>query len=403
MCREHILIQMQSLADSLGSKRLTRSAFCQHTGVSSWSLDKYFDSWSDACRAAGLETGLPVRYFAPIPHSEDECIQELQRVACLLGCSALTSKTFSEYARFSASVVIRRFGSWEQALIRAGLVLSKKSEAAKRLTQDECVAELKRVAELLGKEYLTTDDFDQIATFSSYRVTKARGSWHKALKEANLEVSPNYKRELSTEELADAFLNAVNELDKIPSLVQLARRSSYASDTLSRNRGGYKKFKEMIVDHLLMSNRFLLDSTKTILIQEQLRLAETAPDKHSAENVKPAHYQGRTLNFRAFTYAPTSEHDVVQMFGAVAHEIGFEIIGNRSAFPDCEARRRVTANRERYEKCLIEYEFSSSDYKRHKHSVTGCDLIVCWKHDWSNCPIEVLELESEIKKLGGWR
>ena len=43
------------------------------------------------------------------------------------------------------------------------------------------------------------------------------------------------------------------------------------------------------------------------------------------------HYQGRTLNFRAFTYAPTCEHDVVQMFGAVAHELGFEIIGNRSA------------------------------------------------------------------------
>lgn len=403
MSREEILAQMQSLADSLGSSRLTRSAFCQHTGVTSWNLDKYFDSWSDACRAAGLEIGLPVKHFAPIPHSEDECIQELQRVAHLLECSALTSKTFSKHAKFSASAVIRRFGSWEQALTRAGLELSKKSASAKNLTQDECVAELKRVAEFLGKVYLTTEDFDQASTFSSYRVRKSRGSWHKALKEANLEVSPNYKREISIQELAKAFLNAVIELGRIPSLVQLSRRSNYAPATLSQNRGGYKNFKQMIVDHLLVSDQLLPDRTKTILIQEQLQLTQTASDKQPTENIKPAHYQGRTLNFRAFTYAPTSEHDVVQMFGAVAHEIGFEIIGNRSAFPDCEARRRVNAHRERYEKCLIEYEFSSSDYKRHKHSVIGCDLIVCWKHDWSDCPIEVLELESEIKKLGGWR
>ena len=317
--------------------------------------------------------------------------------------NVLTSKTFNEHAKFSASVVIRRFGSWEAALIRAGLKLSEKSDSAKKLTLDECVVELKRVAALLGQGYLTTDDFDQVATFSSYRVSKARGSWHKALEEADLEVSPNHKRECSTEELASVFLNAVSELGKIPSLVQLARRSRYAPATLSQNRGGYKAFKRLILDHLLASDQLLSDEAKIILVQEQLQLAETVFDEKPAEYTKPAHYQGRTLNFRAFAYAPTSEHDVVQMFGAIAHEIGFEIVGNRSAFPDCEARRRVSASRERYEKCLIEYEFSSSDYRKHKHSVTGCDLIVCWKHDWGDCPIEVLELESEIKRLGGWR
>lgn len=82
---------------------------------------------------------------------------------------------------------------------------------------------------------------------------------------------------------------------------------------------------------------------------------------------------------------------------------GSKIIGNRSAFPDCEARRRVKAARERYEKCLIEYEFSSKDYKKHKHPTEGCDLIVCWKHNWPECPVEVLELSKEIRKLDGWR
>jgi hypothetical protein len=29
----------------------------------------------------------------------------------------------------------------------------------------------------------------------------------------------------------------------------------------------------------------------------------------------------------------------------------------------------------------------------------GCDLIVCWKHNWPECPIEVLELEKVVMSL----
>ena len=144
-------------------------------------------------------------------------------------------------------------------------------------------------------------------------------------------------------------------------------------------------------------------STHSILNQELERLQSDAPIECDSVPVSPAHYQGRTLNFRGIVYAPTCEHDVVQMFGAVAVDLGFEIIGNRSAFPDCEARRKVKAVRERWEKCLIEYEFSSSDYKKHKHPLKGCDLIVCWTHNWNDCPIDVLVLEDAIKKLDGWK
>ena len=30
-----------------------------------------------------------------------------------------------------------------------------------------------------------------------------------------------------------------------------------------------------------------------------------------------------------------------------------------------------------------------------------CDLIVCWEHDWKECPIDVIELKSVIQKLKG--
>jgi hypothetical protein len=104
-------------------------------------------------------------------------------------------------------------------------------------------------------------------------------------------------------------------------------------------------------------------------------------------------------HFDSWTY----ETEVVSMFGAVAEELGFEIVAQREAFPDCEARRRLESSRNRYRKCLIEFEFRSRDFRKHHHPTAGCDLIVCWEHDWKECPIEVIELSSAIRRLDGWK
>jgi len=55
---------------------------------------------------------------------------------------------------------------------------------------------------------------------------------------------------------------------------------------------------------------------------------------------------------------------------------------------------------ERWQRVRIEFEYFSSDFRRHEHPQEGCDLIVCWKNDWAESPLEVIELSEEIKKLG---
>ena len=54
---------------------------------------------------------------------------------------------------------------------------------------------------------------------------------------------------------------------------------------------------------------------------------------------------------------------------------------------------------ERWEHLLIEFEYQSGNFREHGHRAEDCDLIVCWIHDWEDCPIEVLELRSQIKYL----
>src|SRR4029077_15438909 len=71
----------------------------------------------------------------------------------------------------------------------------------------------------------------------------------------------------------------------------------------------------------------------------------------------------------------------------------------QSGFPDCEAKRQIAP--QRWQRVHPEFEFESRNFRDHGHSLTGCDVIVCWRHNWPDCPphIQVLELSSLIKTL----
>ena len=108
---------------------------------------------------------------------------------------------------------------------------------------------------------------------------------------------------------------------------------------------------------------------------------------------------GKLINFRGLVYAPTNEQGVVFLFGKVAHEFGMYVELIRTGYPDCIAKRFI--GKDKWEEIKIEFEFKSSDFVKHKHKIEDADMIVCWEHDWEDCPksIEVLELKDEITKL----
>jgi len=402
MTRDEIISAIRGAAAALSTNRLSIPMFHKQTGVAQSAVLRHFDSWSDACDAAGVSCGPTRENLVPRRRvSKEECIKEMQRVANLIGQNQLSTTEFNRLAQFTSKPVISRFGSWQKALDTAGLAACEKAKLDKPLSVEECVNELCRVARMLSTRTLTQRVFDEHARFSSYRVVRACDGWLSALTAAGLDPSPNFMRTIPLAELANEFLKVVRELKCIPTLIQLSNRCSHAADTYSRNRGGYGAFKVEAIRHLLSADRRMRADIRRVLENELVRLVDEPASAEQA--AAPRHRQGRTLNFRGFIYAPTNESDVVALFGAVAHDLGFEILANRSAFPDCEARRRVSARREHFVDCMIEYEFSSMDFKRHGHPASGCDLIVCWQHNWPDCPLEVLDLSEETKSLDGWQ
>ncbi len=108
---------------------------------------------------------------------------------------------------------------------------------------------------------------------------------------------------------------------------------------------------------------------------------------------------GELINFRGMVWAPVNEQGVVFLFGKIAHELGMYVEVVRPGYPDCIAKRYI--GRGRWEEVKVEFEFRSSGFMGHRHNPTDCNLLVCWEHDWPECPkhIEVIELREEIKKL----
>ncbi len=106
---------------------------------------------------------------------------------------------------------------------------------------------------------------------------------------------------------------------------------------------------------------------------------------------------GEALDLAHFRHAPTHEQGVVLLFGMLAERLGFIIERAGPGFPDCDAKRRVPGSG--WQGVRIEFEMESVNFRVHGHDAGACDLIVCWEHNWRDCPLEVLELKSCIDTL----
>ena len=107
---------------------------------------------------------------------------------------------------------------------------------------------------------------------------------------------------------------------------------------------------------------------------------------------------GAPTNIRAFPYEPVNEMGVMVLFSMMAQQLGFVIESVQAGFPDCQAKIEVEPGR--WQHFRIEFEYESRSFKLHGHDARQCDLIVCWRHNWKNCPpnLQVLELSKIVGK-----
>jgi hypothetical protein len=260
----------------------------------------------------------------------------------------LTFQKFLTTTKTNANDVFRHFSRWNEALRAAGFTF-RSSNAP--VTDHEMLADWGRLARKL-KRLPTHLEYKIQGTFSTTTFIRRFGGWSKA---------------------SDAFRNFASRT-----------RSSQWNDVLkllpSRNAPdrAYRRRKQIPP------------------VQRHRRI--TRPDGTRGRfSDRPV--CGSPLDLGGLRYAPSNEGGVIFLFGEMAKPLGFLVESIQTRFPDCEAKRQVAPGE--WQTVRIEFEYESRNFRDHGHDPEGCDMIVCWNHNWPECPIniEVIALNDEIKRL----
>lgn len=280
--------------------------------------------------------------------------------------------------------------------------------------KDEILGDLAAIARGAGRPP-TRSEFVSLSGISEHYVTQFFPSWNDAVRAAGLEPFTLNVR-LEDSELLEDWGDTVRRNRKIPARRAYRRLGKYDPRTIERRFGPWSALPEVFRNFAQGKPEWadvvaLLPVTVPKPAPSPLPIPneDRAPNQQSPSSVLPNKVQyapledrptyGNPIDFRGLRHEPVNEQGVVLLFGIVAKELGYIVEAVQQGFPDCEAKRQIGP--QRWQRVHIEFEFESRNFRDHGHPYTGCDVIVCWRHNWDQCPaqIEVLELSTAIKSL----
>ena len=251
------------------------------------------------------------------------------------------------------------------------------------------------------------------AGVSEYQVLRHFPSLREAVRAAGLEPdSTNIK--LDDSELLQEWAEIVRRIRQIPTRHQYRREGKYSPGVFERHFGTWSaipaRFRDFAQDKPEWADvlpllpvappRWTTGGGSSMVSSSPLETSSLGPlprQRHSKLEDRPTY--GNPIDFRGLRHEPVNEQGVVFLFGIVARELGYMVEAVQAGFPDCEAKRQIGAGT--WQRVRIEFEFESRNFRDHGHPEDGCDVIVCWRHNWPECPahLEVVELASVIKSL----
>jgi len=277
---------------------------------------------------------------------------------------------------------------------------SKAFEMAK-ITRDGLIEAVKKAAS--GELSLTSAEFSKRSGIKRRVVYQLfpEGGWKEVLRLAGLK-DEGSRIPISDEEILSEFHAVVMSIGKIPTWFIFDNKSRISSDLVRKRFGGTRGTLRRYRDWLALN----YPSSPMIVklegsINDEPREGASSENSNSARKwpkVDGTEY-GEPIDFRGLRHAPTNELGVVYLFGMVADEMGFLVEALHTAYPDCEAKRIIKGSGKRCQRVRIEFEYRSSNFIEHGHDTKLCDMIVCWEHDWPECPLEVIELRKIIQEL----
>jgi hypothetical protein len=272
------------------------------------------------------------------------------------------------------------------------------------ITRENILSEIKRITQEEKSDTLSLSDFEQKTGISSYHVYRVFDTWEEAILSVGLK--PLSLKKIDVNDLFDEMKNVFNSEKQIVTSIRFSKLSKYSISVYKRRFGSWDNilynFRKWIIENKIefMNINDLPNNNKENTIDSENAGEDNFDQQGNSRNWPKSDSNstyGELINFRGLQHAPVNEQGVVFLFGMIASEIGFLIESVQVGFPDCEGKRKI--GKDKWQRVRIEFEYLSSHFKDHGHNINKCDLIICWKNNWSDCPIEVIELRKEIELL----
>lgn len=170
-----LLDDLRAVAGRLSTNAVSRDQYDKLGRFHPKTLVKRFGSWNRALELAGLNLKKPHLV------SEDEFIDDLKRVASLVGGVSVTANQYKDFGKFSMGPVSRLFGEWRHALERASLKPSPAYKAP--LSKLELFENLESVWRTVGRQPRQSDLRKPLSKVGHEAYNRRYGSWRQALEQ----------------------------------------------------------------------------------------------------------------------------------------------------------------------------------------------------------------------------
>jgi hypothetical protein len=294
-------------------------------------------------------------------------------------------------------------------------------------SQQQIIAAIQTCARQLGR-VPTRVELKQITGISYPALRYSFGNMARAVREAGFE-PVSTSQAISEEDLLLDWAQVARKLGKLPGVHAYLESGRYTQTPFFRHYRSWLAlpgaFRDLVRQRRLEDEwqdvlEMIGPAAEAALAKTAARLPDTrnhaatrqplpvkAPVSRSRPGGRPYRracfpdrpVAGPPLEFDALAYAPVNELGVVFAFGMLARRLGFRVLSIQQEFPDCEAMYEVRPGI--WQRVRIEFEYESRNFHRHRHHPDGCDIIVCWRHNWKECPphLEVIELSKLVAQL----
>lgn len=266
LSREQLIWQLQQLAQELGHVPTVKEYDrCSYTAVHN-TVYKYFDSWNEFLRMAGLEVALKGSEI-----EDDLLLEQVRTLAAELGHTPTTL----EYNKCSYTahytVVCNRFGSWERFLRTAGLEVARKNRS-RGINADALIAQLQQLAQELGHVPSVTE-FDACKyTVSHFAVYSHFEGWQQFLTAAQLGPLEKKNREYTADLLIAQAQKLAKELKHVPTAEEFDAAESTLNQVVVDNCFG--SWKQLLLAACLETDEGLEEYTLETLLEQKKALTE---------------------------------------------------------------------------------------------------------------------------------